>query len=799
MSENTDRFPKIKKLLLDNGARAESVKTLEEGSDFTNEKTYVITRSMDFPQYADFVKSPAVSLVTPEWVIKCTDEQRIHPKEPFSPDPRHILRDIAISVTGLSKGDTEAILGGAWALGAQFSNQVIVYTTHLVTTDDSLEKCQMVRKSGKNIKIVLPDWINDCIKLRRRVDDTPYCFPNPSILQLTTAERMAEAEDVEKFKYTHSSSNSEQPPQNNALDSYSDILGGKNVFLAHDLELNQLGEGVKDLIKAMGGGKIVTNVEESDIYLGKWRGGDDYITACNKGLIVGNLTWLYYMAFHNIWCSPLDHLLHYPLPPKPLKGMEGAVISVTNYIGEARQNLEELITALGAKYERNLTMSYNTHLICAYPEGRKYDAAKEWNLDIVNHLWLEECFALWSMQPISNRKYSYLPAKVNLSQILGMTKLVPEVLKQFSNEGTVRQENIEKEDLESRRRSSSHEPDKVRNGTPPLDLQTPLPNKKLNTYGKKSSSGKRRAPPPPQLAFEPPIANDKTGSPKETKKTEQNENDNNNTEYVHEDTTDKNEDNENNNEPAQPVKKKRKSSHLPQEDTTTNNKPTPTATPELNIILAGLDDADNKKLTIKKTKLAKLGIIIVEDPDIADCIIAVRRRTSEKFLRALSIVRNVVHPDYLFSCLEKEERVEPIPEEYLVSNLDEGLKTSIETRMEKFSNEKSSLFKGYKFNMAVGSLFSQLDRVIQSHGGGPSQKINARNPKSYSISEEDKVILLIIGDERDKNLDMRENLQKRVLENEQKFYVFDRSWLTEAIIKMDIELDDHSLAIPTEE
>lgn len=783
---------------------------MSDAVEFTYKKIYLITRTMDFPLASEVSKMESITLVTPDWVTKCIQEQRIVPKEPYSPDPRHILRDVAISVTGLSAGDTTAVYAAAWALGAQFSDRVIVYTTHLIATSDTLERCKHILENGYDIKIVLPNWISDCMKLRRKVDDTPYCFPNPSILSLNSAERMKDEQDEQMFKYTHSKHGSGAPPKR--LDSYNNIFDGRKVCLGNDVDLDMLEQDVRDLTMAMGAGMIVDQVDDADVFIGKYRKGPGYLVASQKGLIVGNITWLYYMAFHNAWSSPLDHLLHYPIPADPLPGMEDKVISVTNYVGEARSYLEELITALGAHYVGQLSAEDNTHLICAYPEGEKYKAAKVWNIDIVSHLWLEETFALWAKQPISNRKYSYLPEKINLQHIIGMTKLIPERLKEF----------YEGKDVKDT-------PAKIKAGTPPLDVKTPVTKKKLNTYGKRSSTRRpisaglfREAhskveesaeKEPPKSA--PSSAKEANGSPKErgstmnvtevepkadsggAEKEEQEGKANGEAEIMEEGEEDEEatRDLSPKNDEAPKRSKKQTTPKTVKKQKTSFASSSQTIRGELRIILAGLDDSEIRKISIKRTKLAKLGIVMVEDPEKATCIIATRRRTSEKFLRALSIAEYVIHPDYLFSSLEQDTRIEPIPEEYWVSRQDEELQQCIGTRKKKFANKSSKLFKGYQFNMAVGNLFSQLDRVVQAHGALPSQKIIAKNPKTYAVSQNDNVIVLAIEDEKEKTAEMRRNLRKKTEENGQSLYVYDRGWLTDAIIKMSVQFDDNQLQI----
>lgn len=54
--------------------------------------------------------------------------------------------------------------------------------------------------------------------------------------------------------------------------------------------------------------------------------------------------------------------------------------------------------------------------------GTKVDRARAWEIPILNHTWLEDCFASWKNIPIggiANTKYSHFPRAVNFMEILG--------------------------------------------------------------------------------------------------------------------------------------------------------------------------------------------------------------------------------------------------------------------------------------------------------------------------------------------------------------------------------------------
>jgi hypothetical protein len=79
------------------------------------------------------------------------------------------------------------------------------------------------------------------------------------------------------------------------------------------------------------------------------------------------------------------------------KSCKGIVIGITGYISKEREFISTVAEALGmiaqeifAKREKRGALR-STHLICAYPEGAKYEAGIKWDLPVVNKDWLLAC------------------------------------------------------------------------------------------------------------------------------------------------------------------------------------------------------------------------------------------------------------------------------------------------------------------------------------------------------------------------------------------------------------------------
>lgn len=208
-------------------------------------------------------------------------------------------------------------------------------------------------------------------------------------------------------------------------------------MLSSDLGIgSHLQESIQAVLE-QGGAKMTSNVDGADILICRYRDGFAYRTASRLNIDVGNLAWLYRLMTFNTYTSPLRRLLHYPISRTGIPGFEGLKISLSNYVGEARIYLENLIAAAGAECTKTLKQE-NTHLITAHGTSEKCNAAKEWGLEVVNHLWLEDSYAKWKLQPASNPRYSHFPLRTNLGEVAGQTRLDRKVLEQvfFSSADT---------------------------------------------------------------------------------------------------------------------------------------------------------------------------------------------------------------------------------------------------------------------------------------------------------------------------------------------------------------------------
>lgn len=223
-------------------------------------------------------------------------------------------------------------------------------------------------------------------------------------------------------------------------------------MLNSDLKIGSHLTGTLEDLIARGGGSTTGSIHKADILICHYRESAEYRTASRAGKEVGNLTWLYYLLTHNTWTNPMRRLLHYPISQYGLPGFDKFRISLSNYNGEARVYLENLAIAAGGAFTKTMKED-NTHLITAHQHSEKCDAAREWNINMVNHLWLEDSYAKWQIQALSNPRYSHFPPRTNLSGIVGQTQIDKHAVERhFFPQGSIEEsDNTEAGRLNSRR------------------------------------------------------------------------------------------------------------------------------------------------------------------------------------------------------------------------------------------------------------------------------------------------------------------------------------------------------------
>ncbi|KAI5251110.1 hypothetical protein E4T42_04593, partial [Aureobasidium subglaciale] len=387
--------------------------------------THIITGDIEFPEYSKALDYN-IHVVRPSWVESSFEKGRQTQARQHSPDPSMFFREVIVSCAELPEGDKDAIIAGTLALGGLYSAPLTKLVTHVVALDMHNDKCRTVQAKDLACKIVLPHWFDDCLKLGKLINEGPYLLPDPEILRASSDEPVRARSTPGLDGATSAVAGA--PPAYNPPISPSDsrkqlaVFKDKKVLFSKDLNVNDhLAKTLRHLV-SQAGGSLTTDVEECDVYIGHYRDGMDYVAASQAEKTVGNLSWFYNVINRNKWTNPLGKLLHYPVPRDGIPGFKGKRISLSNYSGEARIYLENLCKEAGADFTKTMKQD-NTHLITAHTHSEKCDAAQEWNIDIVNHLWLEESYAKCAAQSLTNKRFTHFPPRTNLSEIVGQTPI----------------------------------------------------------------------------------------------------------------------------------------------------------------------------------------------------------------------------------------------------------------------------------------------------------------------------------------------------------------------------------------
>lgn len=389
-----------------------------------DEIDYIISTTSDFPDYHRALDL-MIHTVKPAWIDTSLKVKKLKNPRTYSPDPALFMSEVIICCGDIPTGDKEAIEGGVLAMGGQIAPLLSKQVTHLIALETADQRCQLAISKRLQLKIVLPHWFDDCLKVGRRISERPYELPNPEILRTEAGTIPATRLSAQiRDATTPDPLNEPVPLAPVHLEAPRAIraFSGKSVKLSEDLKISsQLRGVITGMIKA-GGGMVTTNIDDADMYVCAYREGQDYIKASQAGKDVGNLSWLYYLITHGVWTNPMQRMMHYPRPRDGIPGFAGYKMSISSYTGEARVYLENLVKASGAEFTKTFKQE-NTHLIAAHKNSEKCEAAAEWGVNIINHLWLEDSYAKCREMPLTDNRYTYFPSRTNLGEVLGQTEI----------------------------------------------------------------------------------------------------------------------------------------------------------------------------------------------------------------------------------------------------------------------------------------------------------------------------------------------------------------------------------------
>ncbi|KIJ92959.1 hypothetical protein K443DRAFT_684887 [Laccaria amethystina LaAM-08-1] len=455
-----DRQDDLRQVLGSNGATAAAK---------LKDATHIITNSHRFEGSGEV--EAGVNVVTDQWVDRSLVLGKMQQPQFYSPDPAMIFSGVVACAAELPTSDLEVLSAGITGLGGQWRTGLTKDVTHLfaITPNSQKYATALHFQELTQVKVVLPHWFDDAVRLGMGgLSIAPYEWPDPPLLKGkhgvnygAKKDDGTEQDEAKKSLYAtavmytpaHGSSPPIRPPSPGGMDMdnnthLNNVWGGRRILLSRTLRLFA---GRRDAVEVgirRSGGEIVRYagddeedeedpdeeiqeqkewemdrkeadvLKECDILVTRWRSGRPYVRAFRNGKTIGTLAWVFHVQSTGILSRPLDQLLHYPVPKKPIENFSLHEITVTNYTGEAREYLKKLITAMGATFTPSMT-GKNTVLIAAFLSGTKATKALSWSIPVVNHTWLEDCFVQWRNLTVGVEKYIVFPPGVDFSTHLG--------------------------------------------------------------------------------------------------------------------------------------------------------------------------------------------------------------------------------------------------------------------------------------------------------------------------------------------------------------------------------------------
>ncbi|KAK3342943.1 BRCT domain-containing protein [Neurospora tetraspora] len=809
----------LSKLVQKHGAQV--LEPTKDGKIPLEHATHIVANTIDFEQYHDALQY-MIPVVNTNWIKITLARNKVAQVRPYSPDPRMIFSNVILTCADIPESDKETIIGATMALGGMESKDLTRQTTHICALSMDHEKCQEAQKKNPKCKIVLPHWFDDCFRLGRRISEAPYMLPDPEILRTGPDEdiKIPTSEAVEGATSVIPSAVMPGKEREKVV-----VFAQKKVMISQDLPINARLRNILNTLIEQSDGEVVDDVDACDMYVCQYRDGDDYQRAAQQGKDVGNLAWLYYLIVHNEWTRPTRRLLHYPIPRAGIPGFQNMKITLSNYGGDARVYLENLITAAGATYTKTMKAD-NTHLITARMNGEKCEAAKEWNIEIVNHLWIEDSYAKCEAQTFSNPRYQHFPPRTNLGEIIGSTFFDEQKLREVYFPGgeealsTAAKKRRKANDAANKNVDASNlaETDAgIASESSPLgskaasrpprgtqnkqNLQTPAKTTRTTRNGKENhtpsvmSSGSRSAK-DKALSKLHQLAPDIALYEKEKKRTgkdgpwggkraaDQIDRDRS----VKESSPAEGEDEEDETGQKRPAKKARVSS----------------GPVEMRICLTGYKRWVNDKMREEadRRKLRAMGIQIVQDNVPCDYLAAPRMVRTMKFLRCLARGPEVISSDFVTACIEAG-KVLPIKDYLLVDKENEArFGVTLETAISRARANRSRLLwgvpifctaeikNGVQSYQTIAEANGAIFKVFRGRGGSA---IKPTTPEEDGGAPPEPVYLLTSPSAAEKALWPKFEEMAKKGNMEPRIVVSD--WLLDVAMKQELTFDPKYLAV----
>ena len=254
---------------------------------------------------------------------------------------------------------------------------------------------------------------------------------------LTDAAYLKRVFDINRYLVFDASSDSE-PLQHVVftepeLYNYTGIEG-KRIYLSPGIGNKFTSLEMYKSILVKGGATVYTGfdlleeLKSMDYCIFNTVNGEDFVFAYDNHITIGNTYWLMSLLTFG-FTFPTSLQFWMPYPHKDPK-CSNLLICLTNIEGKAREYLQKLCKLLGAEFSGNLTKNC-THLICGKLEGKKYEKALTWsNIQLVNVIWLEDCFSNWNYLDPKQSIYQHISKVLKPEEKLGINAYNPDLIKE---------------------------------------------------------------------------------------------------------------------------------------------------------------------------------------------------------------------------------------------------------------------------------------------------------------------------------------------------------------------------------
>ncbi|CAH7669945.1 hypothetical protein PPACK8108_LOCUS4612 [Phakopsora pachyrhizi] len=202
---------------------------------------------------------------------------------------------------------------------------------------------------------------------------------------------------------------------------------------------------------------------ESDFVISEHRAGWEFWLSLELNKTIGTIHWILGVLNSNNSPElgikpPSERFLDFPVPSGKVNGWGNTskTITITNYTGPARSYLIRLLEKMGLKFSGSLDNGTEL-VIAANKAGGKVAFANKRGIQIVNHIYLEECFQSWTKLSIQAHHLTF-PDETNLNELVGQqTYDLENVEKWAKREEVKEQKKLDMKQMPSLKRNALSE------------------------------------------------------------------------------------------------------------------------------------------------------------------------------------------------------------------------------------------------------------------------------------------------------------------------------------------------------